>query len=279
LTELQEQFDELTKANELIMRQKARLHEESLKTKKDLNTLESLFGRLKDSFQQLTVQKDALDRDNDSLRKQLAAKIQAAPEYQALDKQAKSLQNSNQSQANQIKDLSAKLKTATDRIAKIQGRDRQFAKQIQGYQKAAEKMKAENTKLAKTNQDLNKILSSMPANVKDLASQNKKLTRETAEMHYNMGVFFTENRKYELAVREFTRTLQIDPNHAKAHYNLGYLYSERYERHDEAIGHFRSYLQLNPTGREAELIRSYLLQREVFDDKPKEGVIKGKGIA
>lgn len=265
-TEMEEEFQGLKKSNALFMDQKDKIHSENQKLKHDLAAIMDHFDQLKESYQEIQVKQDKLDTENAGLRTLLAKKIQEAPEYQALSRELGSFRNENKTQSNTIKTLDAKLKKALDYIKKIQDRDLKFAKQAQGSKKTLDALKTENVKLQQTNGVLNKNVEDTPDHFRKMAEQNRTLLKETAEMHYNMGVLFTQNKNYPLAVKEFLRALDFDPNNVKAHYNLGYIYSEQMDKHDEAMSHFEKYLELNPDGKESESIRSYLMVRNAYGD-------------
>ena len=38
------------------------------------------------------------------------------------------------------------------------------------------------------------------------------------------------------------------------------------DKHDEAMAHFEKYLELNPSGKESESVRSYLMVRNAYGD-------------
>jgi tetratricopeptide (TPR) repeat protein len=121
------------------------------------------------------------------------------------------------------------------------------------------------------NDDLKDDLKEAPKRFKDMAHENKTLIKETAQMHYNLGVFYAEQKKFERAIPEFERAVVLDPREYRAHYNLGYIYSEHFQEHEKAAGHFREYLQLEPQDEGSDWVRSYLMAQETFDG----GVLKG----
>ena len=79
-----------------------------------------------------------------------------------------------------------------------------------------------------------------------------------------MGVFFTQKKEYDRALTEFQRALDFDPTNAKVLYNLGYLCAEHFENHEKAVEYFKRYLQLSPSSKESEAIKSYVLVRQAY---------------
>lgn len=277
-SEVQEERDQLASGNEALTKQKDKLHRDSQKMKKDLEDVVNHFDRLKVSYQEMDSKRAALARENDDLRKTLQRKVQAAPEYQALEKQSKALVAENRTLAATIAALDIKMKKTLERVKRIQDRDLKFAKQIDGLKKETSALKAENTKLVDSNKLMNQKVDDAPARFKAMAVENNALYKETAEMHYNLGVFFTENRKYPNAVKEFERALVFNPNNAKVHYNLGYLYSEELKQHDRAMMHFGRFLEIDPNSKESNDVRAYLLVRDSYGDRSLAGKYSKKGL-
>jgi len=267
LSELQESFDELKKDNEAITSQKDKLHQENEKLSAERDTGKRNFEKLKTAYLDIQGKHETLDHENAVLKKALAAKVQEAPEFKKLSQEAKGLKSDNAKLNGAIKNLQDKLKKALDRMSKIDGRDKKFSSQIQALMKQVRDLKAENNKLVELNKKVNEVAKMAPDRFRDMAEQNKTLIKETAEMHYNMGVFFTDNHNTLQAVKEFKRALEFDPNNAKVHYNLGYLYAEELGQQDEALAHFNRFLELSPNAKESEAIRSFMLTRQAYGDK------------
>ena len=53
-------------------------------------------------------------------------------------------------------------------------------------------------------------------------------------------------------------------------HNLGYLYAEEFQQHDQAMKYFTKFLQEEPNSKQAESIRSYMLVRHAYDGKFKD---------
>lgn len=266
-SEAADELDQLKEANKVITDQKDKLLTDFTRKRADLEKMTDSFNRIKRSYQDLQASHAALDTENDQLRKSLARKVESSPQYQSVAKENRDFKSENARLKDTIKVLDAKLKKALDRVARIQDRDLKFAKQIQAYKKDVDDLKLANDNLTKTNLALNQALAVGPARFRDMAEENKRLKKETGEIHYNMGVFFTQNQRYDQAAKEFQRALDINPNDAKAHYNLGYLLAEQYNKNDEAMAHFTRYLQLSPDGQEADAVRNFLMSRDAYGNK------------
>ena len=110
----------------------------------------------------------------------------------------------------------------------------------------------------------------VPKKIAELARQNKLLISETAQMHYNLGIFYSKNKQYDRAAIEFEKVVEIDPNHAYAHFNLGYIYAEYLVNRQKASKHFRYYLSLaKGDDKDIDWVKKYLLTWEAYDGKQK----------
>lgn len=71
------------------------------------------------------------------------------------------------------------------------------------------------------------------------AIQNAKdIYDEDPRFYHGMGLVYFYQRRYDQAVREFQKTLELDPNYAEAHNNLGSTYAQM-RKWDAAIFEFR----------------------------------------
>jgi serine/threonine protein kinase/tetratricopeptide (TPR) repeat protein len=65
------------------------------------------------------------------------------------------------------------------------------------------------------------------------------------DFHYWLGVIYRSDGKYEEALEEYNKALELDPNYGEIHNELGYLYAEL-RNFEKSIEHFKKYLSLNP---------------------------------
>ena len=270
-TEMEEQVENLKKANKQFMAQKEKLLEENQRLKSEVDGIIQNFDSLKASYQEMLEKQDAADKENASLRDLLTKQVQGTPEYQLLDRESKRLRDENIKLGQIINLTEEKLKKALDRIKKDQIRELSMLHQVRGQKQMLDEIRAQNEVLSKTNRQLNDLINQAPTRIRDMAAQNQQLLKETAEMHYNMGVFFTENKQFSQAEREYLRALDFDPNSLKVHYNLGYLYSEELSKHDKAMFHLEKYLQINPNSKESESIRAYIATRQAWNSGSTSG--------
>jgi tetratricopeptide (TPR) repeat protein len=267
----QEQLENLKKTNKTFMSQKEKLLAENQKLKAEVTEIMASFDGIKQSYQDLLAKQEEAEKENAQLRDLLTKQVQATPEYQLLDREAKRLREENEALGQTINVMEGKLKLALDRIKKDQERELSMLRQVRGQKEMLDELRAQNETLSKMNKELNELIDQAPGRIKDMAAQNQALLKETAEMHYNMGVFFTENKQHDQAEREYVRALDFDPNSLKVHYNLGYLYAEELNKHDKAMYHLEKYLQIEPNSKESESIRSYIATRQAWNGGTSSG--------
>lgn len=118
------------------------------------------------------------------------------------------------------------------------------------------------------NKKMWEAIQNTPKKMAELARQNKLLIAQTADMHYNLGIFYSKNKQYDRAAIEFEKVVEIDPNHAYAHFNLGYIYAEYLVNRQKASKHFRYYLGLAKSDdKDVDWVKKYLLTWEAYDGK------------
>lgn len=71
--------------------------------------------------------------------------------------------------------------------------------------------------------------------------------------HYNLAHVLQLLNDFESAERHYRITLQLDPEHYKATYNLGYLYLNIFKTPEEALRLFGKCLEMNPSDFDARI--------------------------
>ena len=67
-----------------------------------------------------------------------------------------------------------------------------------------------------------------------------------AKAHHNLGVTYAKQGKSDLAVEAYQAAIDIDPSYAKAHYNLGNAYG-RQDKSDLAIEAYQAAIDIDPS--------------------------------
>ncbi|MDA0323664.1 MAG: tetratricopeptide repeat protein [Verrucomicrobia bacterium] len=141
-------------------------------------------------------------------------------------------------------------------IRGIKGKDAKIDRQDKMLRAAAEELRRRDWRMdyaGKTMKTLN------DASVDVRQSQN----REMLNVHYNAGVLYTERGQFDAARLSYLRALAINPADSDVHYNLAILYEDHYKDSDKAYVHYKNYLQFNPQGDDADMVKSWLTEIEL----------------
>ncbi len=77
-----------------------------------------------------------------------------------------------------------------------------------------------------------------------------------------MGLVYDQSNRYHEAEKEYKRALELFPEDPYTHYNLAVLYDENLNDNRKAIYHYKSYLEICPTARDAETVEVWLKRAE-----------------
>lgn len=164
--------------------------------------------------------------------------------------------------------IESDLKQAQEEIAQLKEREGKLGQETERLDSQLKEYKINYARAEKKNKALEEEIKNLPKKFTELARQNKRLIRETAGMHYNLGVFYTKNKEYERAIAEFEKVIEITPDDAYAHFNLGYIYAEYSVNRKKAIENFRLYLRFaKSTDKDIERAKKYLLTWETYEGK------------
>jgi len=67
---------------------------------------------------------------------------------------------------------------------------------------------------------------------------------EEANMHYNLGNTYAKRERYDDAIKEYKKSIELEPNHISRYHNLAYTYGLRRETYREAIETWRKVLTM-----------------------------------
>ena len=199
--------------------------------------------KLEQSFE--TVQTQASD-----LKKPLEAALAEATASKA---EIAKIKQENENRILEFKDSAGQIKKLEADAAYYKGFQESFLSLSQSYDT-----------LKKERKFLEAQLDNLPKKFSKMALENKILAKETGDMHYNLGVFYAGEMNYDRAIEEFKKAVDINPNDAKALYNLGYIYAEQREDRKKAEYYFRIFLGLAPDDPNADEVKNYLVTRDVF---------------
>ena len=219
-----------------------------------------LTHQLKNSQKQLQQEKARLPKAVREARQELETK-----KIKQLKDQLVSLKQKNNAllKANKEQDQGVKLVEKEDIKLKMRLSDTQGM--LEQLQEKFKQLRRDYKELAVENKQLHKKIGDIPKKFTRLAQQNQKLIRQTGGMHYNLGVFYTQNKEYDRAAQEFLKAVEIKPDDASAHYNLGYIYGEHLKNRSPAIKHFKEYLRISKgLDEDADKARKYIMIWEAY---------------
>lgn len=226
--------------------------------------LKAQVKKLKEERANLTNERDEIKSSyeklqNNTLVKELNVKIAG---LQGELKSAVAAVNAAKNKAeSDLKVAEKKVSQLTQDNAKLTASQEQLEAKI-------EEQRANYAEAFEKNKALEQEIRQMPTKFVEVSRQNKVLLKQTSGMHYNMGVFYTKHKEYDRAATEFAKALEIDPNDAYAHFNLGYIYAEYLINRHKAMDHFRHFLRLaKGDDPDVNWARKYLLTWETYDGK------------
>ncbi|MFC1708966.1 tetratricopeptide repeat protein [Candidatus Omnitrophota bacterium] len=155
-------------------------------------------------------------------------------------------------------DLTKILKQAQKDASILEKKKIKFEDQAETLTNQLDYLEKQYAELKKENRDLEKENRTFPKRFAEIARQNKRLISQAADMHYNSGVFFVKNNEYKQAIKELNKVLDVQPDHAYANYNLGYIYAEYLVDRKKAIEYFKNYLAYSPDAKDADWVRKYI---------------------
>ncbi|MFA6357509.1 MAG: tetratricopeptide repeat protein [Candidatus Omnitrophota bacterium] len=76
--------------------------------------------------------------------------------------------------------------------------------------------------------------------------------------YYNLAIIYENVGRYKEAAQEYEKILELTPDDADIHYNLGILYDDYLQKNEKAIAHYRRYLELCPDAKDAVNVREWM---------------------
>jgi len=135
--------------------------------------------------------------------------------------------------------------------------DSRFMKETKAEQ---EKLKKQAKKSLKKVQ---KSASKAAATISRLDRENKQLIKDSARVHYNLGNLMFEQGKYDRALIEYKKVVELMPYDAEAHYNLAFVSGEFLRDQKTALEHYRQYIYLKPDADDVPLVKEKILEAEL----------------
>lgn len=213
-----------------------------------------------------------IERENLDLKVELAALKQSAREVEAAQAKLEELQQERGAQAEQSVRERAELQARMERLqegktASDQAVER-WSRQAREAAREAESLRA---RVAEIEAELKAAREPAKAGSEpDPAAGEVELLRaadgpgakgEDAEAAKALRL--AQRGKYREAEKLYRRALDRTPEDPALHFNLGILYQEGLRSPTKAVVHFRKYLELAPTARDADQVRAWINELEM----------------
>ncbi len=176
-----------------------------------------------------------------TVTKELAAERKRASELELGYKTMSEEKKTAEEKAAQASEESAKIKQLLGKSILESERD-EYQKLITESQKTADR----------SVEELGKVRGAMEA-----------MQNELAELHLEIGNSLFQEKKYERALEEYERVLELNPQERLAHYNSAIVYDYYLGNSEKAIDHYQKYLEMKPAQKEMRRIRERVLQLEL----------------
>lgn len=196
-----------------------------------------------------------------------AASVSPETEKARADELEKLRRDLASAEAVATKAISENVSLKLEQLSRTQG-NKDAESQLILYKAQAESLEREKQALIHEKEELTAKIHSYEEEIKKLSKarpesgppdqlaqalkQKEQLIRDNASMHYNMGVLFVENKKYDLAVKEFEKAIEVRPDDADSYYNLGSIYADYLNDQKKAIEYLHRYLELRPDAKPQE---------------------------
>lgn len=252
-TELKASLEESKKLIEQLEKDKAEALAEGLRSEEKIDALK--------------ITQEQLSLENEQLKKALEEeKLKSSTA--AWQQEQKKIEKENRDLKNELKHVQAQGTQADKTSEKFKRELSSSHQEAAELKKKLEKLHKDYASLLEKNKTLQRGYQEAPGKFAELARQNKALIKQAANMHYNLGVFYTKNKQYSRAIAEFEKAVELNPEDAHAHFNLGYIYAEYVENRGRAVEHFRKYLNCaDRNDKDMDWARKYIITWSSYEAK------------
>jgi len=205
-----------------------------------LKLSKNLLQRIQGEMEQVKEEKDKVTKEKDKLQSDTLS-------YLALN--TKLEEEKNKSQIN-FEESAKIIKVKEDELNAVKERINAFEKQIE--EKKEELSRKEG--LVNEKKELRRKIILM----------GNTLKKERALYHYNLGVAYSQAKFYDEAIGEYEKSLKYSSANANAHYNLGLLYENIKKVPEQAIEHYRKYLEIKPDTADKEEVEGWIKKLEAI---------------
>lgn len=168
----------------------------------------------------------------------------------------------------QNSELLHKFKSLEDKIDSLERARLDALAEAELYRRQTRDINKKYNEAQSKNKALETEIQEIPKRFAEVSRENKVLIKQTALMHYNLGVFYMEKKEYSRAIAEIEKSIEINPDDAYAHFNLGYIYAEYLVDRAKAIEHFRQFLRLAKSDdKDVDWVKKYIITWQTWEGK------------
>jgi len=257
---IRESYDQMESENEAFIEQSKALEVERQELKLTLENMKMHVQDLNKENEELNTSLAESQMEDEEKERKIRRKVQK--ELEDLVNRTKMLKEDNTALDKQVKE------TRMNNMM-LQSKSEQLQLELESTQKDIELMEQEYVEMKQENRYLAQQASEFPKKFTDLARHNHKLVKDTADMHYNLGVSFIKSQEYDRAIKEFNQVIELKPEDAEAHYNLGYIYAEHLVDRSTAIKYFKDYLAYAKDAQDRDWVKKYIFTWQTWYGKEK----------
>jgi chromosome segregation ATPase len=282
-TQLKEKIEELSKSKQALEANIGAFKEEGLSLEKlqetlkdyqekisqsetkikELEQLKSSLGEKAGEYQERAIQGENKIVELTNARQALEERVKATNELQG---KLNSYQVINSQLQETLKEYQAKVIQSDSRVKELEqslkDKDKEKEKEkeeLKGYKEKElsdlkNSLASQEKLLVNYKTDLGQADEKINVLIRQIEAQKKKMF----EAFYGAGKAYTQFKRYKEAIESFQECLEINPDSAGVHYNLGILYQYEYGDRMGAISHLKRYLELNPKAKDRKEVEFLL---------------------
>jgi len=104
----------------------------------------------------------------------------------------------------------------------------------------------------------------------DLSNARQRMQKQEALLHYNLGVSYMKEKYYDMAIDEYQKALELNPDDPDIQYNLAILYDDCSRNPKRAIQHYQKYLELRPDAADIDEVKGWIADLMIEEAKIKD---------
>ena len=211
----------------------------------------NLKSRLKEEILQRESLQEALQKENEELKKESLSYLSRQKE---MDDKRQQIEKMAKQQSQKIKDIRKELQTAKKELGELKQENLGLA-DIKNF--------VGNVQVEKQEEKIRQLEA-------DFSSTKDQMKKQETLLHYNLGVAYTKEKNYDMAIDEYEKASSLSPQDADTHYNLAIIYDEVRKNPKRAIQHYQKYLELKPEADDIDEVKDWIASLMLGEDKIKE---------